>query len=308
MTKVRRAKTIPKPKPIGSRTIQQRITDWQQYVDIVLGWHGFQNWAFRGQGDKNWPLLSSLSRLVKSTEISDKAIKRQEDRIRRIFERKAHLFIDDLPQDELEWLAMMQHHGAPTRLLDLTWSPFVAAFFALERTTVDAAVWAFNLPLMYQNSKRAIDGVNVWEADPREPGVFDEIYSSNKHSFAWQGDPFRMPQRVVAQSGTFLVPGNLNQTVQQIFDGYPATPKGRTRMENALLIQFVFDTAKVRADAMESMYSMNITQATLFPGLDGLARSMYYEFEYSWEVDLKTNKLQQPLQDGRVPKDLLTLD
>lgn len=34
---------------------------------------------------------------------------------------------------------------------------------------------------------------------------------------------------------------------------------------------------------------MNITQATLFPGLDGLARSMAYEFEYSWQVDLATN-------------------
>lgn len=308
MPKISKATKLAKPKPIGSRTIQQRITDWQQYVDIVLRWRGFQNWAFRGQADKDWPLLSSLSRLVKSTEICDDSILRQEDRIRRIFQRKAHLFVDDVPQDELEWLAMMQHHGAPTRLLDLTWSPFVAAFFALERTSVDSAVWAFNLPLMWQNSKRAIDGVKVSNADPRMPGIFDKIYATNRHSFAWQGDPFRMPQRVVAQSGTFLVMGNVSQTVQEIFDGYPATPKGRTRMENALLIQFVFDTTKVRADAMESMYSMNITQSTLFPGLDGLARSMNFEFEYSWEVDLKTDKFQEPLRDGRVPKDLLTLD
>jgi hypothetical protein len=183
----------------------------------------------------------------------------------------------------------------------------VAAFFALERTTVDAAVWAFNLPLMWQNSNRAIDGVNMRDADPREPGIFDEVYANNEHSFAWQGDPFRMPQRVVAQSGTFLVMGNVHRTVQEIFDGYP-TPKGGTPLENALLIQFVFDTAKVRADAMESMYSMNITQSTLFPGLDGLARSMHYEFEYSWEVDLRTDKFREPLRDGRVPKDLLTLD
>ena len=293
---------------IGGRTIQQRITDWRQYVDIVLGWSGFRNWAFRGQGDAEWPLRSSLSRLVQTMQISDEAIREQENRIRRIFKRKAHLFLDDLPQDELEWLALMQHHGAPTRLLDLTWSPFVAAFFALERAAVDPAVWAFNLPLMWQNSEGAIDGVDRRTADPRRQGVLDDVYLPNKHSFAWQGDPFRMPQRVVAQAGTFLVMGNLRQTVQEIFDGYPGASKGRGRMQHALLIQFVFDRAKVRADAMESMYSMNITQSTLFPGLDGLARSMYYEFEYSWAFDLKTFRRNMPLMDGRVPPDVLDSD
>jgi hypothetical protein len=308
MPKVSGRTKMAKPEVIGSRTIRQTITEWGQYVDIVQGWDGFQNWAFRGQGDQDWPLLPSLSRLVRETSICGPSMRRQEDRIRRIFKRKAHHFLDDPPRDELEWLALMQHHGAPTRLLDLTWSPFVAAFFALERTTVDAAVWAFNLPLMWEGSERAIDGVHVWDADPRKAGIFDEHYASNEHAFVWQGDPFRMPQRVIAQSGTFLVMGNLEQTVQEIFDGYPTSQRGRSPMENALLIQFVFDTAAVRPEAMRSMYSMNITQSTLFPGLDGLARSMRYEFEYSWEVDLETDEVRKPLRDGRVPQDLLTLD
>ncbi len=300
-----RARSKAGKKSASSRILRQPIDDWSQFIDIVLGWTGFRNWAFRGQGDEAWKLRSSLSRHVESSDVCRDAWPLQEERIRRIFERKAHLFMDDPPQDELEWLALMQHHGAPTRLLDLTWSPFVAAFFALEGATGDAAVWAFNLPLMWQSAARRIKGVRVRDADPRIPENFEKFYLQNKNAFVWQGDPFRMPQRVVAQSGTFLVSGDLGLTVEEILEQYPRSPKARNAREDALLIQFVFDTERVRADAMASLYSMNITQSTLFPGLDGLARSMYYEFEYSWEVDLKTNEPRETLLDGRVPEDLL---
>jgi hypothetical protein len=56
---------------------------------------------------------------------------------------------------------------------------------------------------------------------------------------------------------------------------------------------------------MASLYAMNITQATLFPGLDGLARSMAYEFEYSWQVDVTTNKPLASLQDPRAPRSVI---
>jgi len=224
---------------------------------------------------------------------------RQEERIRRIFERKSHLHVVDPPQgDELEWIALMQHHGAPTRLLDFTWSPFVAAFFALERATRDCAVWAVNLPLLWDiHERRKIDGVSVLAADPRDVRSFRRYYLPNKHAFVWQGDPFRMPQRVIAQSGTFLVAGHVGRTIEQILEHYPAADE--------LLVQFVFDTASLRADAMAALYSMNITQATLFPGLDGLARSMAYEFEYSWEVDLATDAPRESLRNPHLPAGVL---
>ena len=69
-----------------------------------------------------------------------------EARFCRQFRRAFHHYADNIPRpdDAMEWLSLMQHHGAPTRLLDFTWSPYVAAFFALYRATADAAVWAFN--------------------------------------------------------------------------------------------------------------------------------------------------------------------
>jgi hypothetical protein len=279
------------------RVIRHPVATWTEFVAVVQGWP--RNWCFRGQGDERWPLTCSLTRHIEVSKVCQAAWELQETRIHRIFRRKSHLFIDDLPgEDQLEWLALMQHHGAPTRLLDFTWSPYVAAFFALERATGPAAVWAINLPLLWDvHQRNRIDGVRVIDADPRDEDIFTRYFRPNSHAFVWQGDPFRMPQRVVAQSGTFLVTSHLGRSVEEILSGYP----GR----GELLIQFVLDTARMRAEAMAALYSMNITQATLFPGLDGLARSMAYEFEYSWQVDPTTNTPLESLVDPRLPPSVL---
>ena len=86
-------------------------------------------WAFRGMGSANWALQTSLERL------SVGPVVQAERYLLTAFQRRAHHHVRDCPDsdDYLEWLALMQHHGAPTRLLDCTRSPYVALFFALER-------------------------------------------------------------------------------------------------------------------------------------------------------------------------------
>lgn len=278
----------------GSNVVTYRLETWSEFISMIQRWRSVRNWCFRGQGDARWPLRSSLSRHIEVSKVVKKAWAVQEMRIRRIFERKSHLYMPDIPRgDELEWLALMQHHGAPTRLLDFTWSPYVASFFALERATDDAAVWALNLPLLWDiYEKRLIDGVDVRDTDPRNAENYKRYFLENQHAFVWQGDPHRMPQRVIAQSGTFLVSSHVGLSVEEILASYPDA--------NELLIKFVLPAAKVRGEAMASLYSMNITQATLFPGLDGLARSMAYEFEYSWSVDLRTNERLKALRNPRL--------
>ena len=248
-----------------------KLQSWEEYLSIISD-SPYQNWAFRGQRDASAPLFSVLSRYFMSFGVDRRAWPDQEKRILRIFKRKAIHFLDVVParDDDFEWLALMQDHGAPTRLLDFTWSPYVAAFFALHNTTNEGVIWACN-PAEIEKVKRVhLD----------EPGSFRKNFLSGAGSFVWLGEPYAMNRRLIAQSGTFLVPAVLDKSIEEILKEYP-NPR-------ETLIKFIVPADKVREKGMRELYRMNVTQSTLFPDLDGLARSLAYELEFHWAFDPRT--------------------
>ena len=249
-----------------------RVESWEAFLGHITR-PPYSNWAFRGERDERWPLYSSLSRYLQGFGIAPEAWPEQERRIIRIFKRKAHQFLEKPPDldDDFQWLALMQHHGAPTRLIDFTWSPYVAAFFALERTQGDGVVWAIN-PARVDSSRN----FKPARTDPRIEGNFQRYYIKGDRRFIWMGEPHTMNQRLIAQSGTFAVPGLLDVPVEDILSDN----------EN-IMAKFVMTNA-VREIGMRELYRMNITYATLFPGLDGLARSMGYELEFHWAYNPRT--------------------
>jgi hypothetical protein len=285
-----RAKTTASRGGAGGATTQAprypiiTAQSWTHFRDLVEG-PKYRSWAFRGQADAIWPMWSSLSRHLRYATIDPRAWTGQEERILRIFKRKSHLFLQHIPaeRDSFEWLALMQHHGAPTRLLDATWSPYVAMFFALERGASTAAIWAFNAgALNAMDTFRLRDGRRI---DLRHVGTWEhESYERHflraRAPFVILGEPKTMNRRLIAQSGTFVVPSMLHQPVEAIIDGYANSAE--------LLIKIEIDVAAMREEAMRSLYGMNITNATLFPDLDGLARSMAFELEYHWAFDPRT--------------------
>jgi hypothetical protein len=256
----------------GYRVI--RVETWEAFLTHITR-APYSNWAFRGERDERWPLYSSLSRYFQNFSVAPAAWPEQEGRILRIFKRKAHQFLEQPPDgdDDFQWLALMQHHGAPTRLIDFTWSPYVAAFFALERTLGDGVVWAMN-PARIDSSRAPKPS----RMDPRRPRNFARYFVKGNHRFIWMGEPHTMNRRLIAQSGTFAVPGVLDIPMEDIL----SNPD-----QEELLAKFVM-THAVREVGMRELYRMNITPATLFPDLDGLARSMAYELEFHWAYNPRT--------------------
>jgi hypothetical protein len=250
-----------------------RLERWSEFVAHADAMEG---WAFRGHVSAQWPLVPSLTRRLLQFSPQPRLWPLREARAMRVFRRKAHIYLQDRTalEDDLRCLALMQHHGAATRLLDFTKSPFVAAFFALESATRDVAVFALNTPALWNRPPDFDPTLTRSHVDPRLPGNFERYFAANKLPLLWFGEPSEMDSRLVAQSGLFVVPGVLDQPLDAILDGYGGS--------EGLLTKFVLPLS-MRDEAMRALYRMNVTYATLFPDLDGLARSVSYELEAIWE-------------------------
>ena len=117
--------------PDGLRYQKLRVESWKELYS-VLKEYGPQGWLFRGQSNAKWSLLTTLERsfdnLIWEYDSSPPSITRVESILVDQFKRRAHQFIsyDSIPDNEAEWLILMQHHGAPTRLLDWSLSPNIA--------------------------------------------------------------------------------------------------------------------------------------------------------------------------------------
>jgi hypothetical protein len=85
-----------------------------------------ETWVFRGLKDKNYDLKPTIER-----ENGDRTA--LETYISAEFGARAHSHLKaSVPKDRQTRLALMQHYGIPTRLLDFTYSPFVALYFSIE--------------------------------------------------------------------------------------------------------------------------------------------------------------------------------
>lgn len=200
----------------------------------------------------------------------------------REFMRRAHHYLPDVPRDDnwFEWLALMQHHGAPTRLLDWTYSPSVAVHFALSHASRQAnaelAVWTVNTAWCADASAAvcAAAGTPVSSLTRRqlrrdtEPNASHELLASPLPACVWPINPFRLNERLTVQRGLFLAPGNVSRSFAENLAALPGH-------DNPLNVTYFMLPRSETANLAQELYETNVTDATLFPGLDGFAKSLW---------------------------------
>jgi len=128
---------------------------------------------YRGQ-DRNWPLLPYISRVVPKGEVPS-----VENQLHRLFMDDSRPYVGKPPTNEWDWLALAQHHGLCTRLLDWTRDPYIALWFAVKqprrRFEFSPEVWAFNPDSHHlvadktHDSPFKVDRTRVFIAEPFHP-------------------------------------------------------------------------------------------------------------------------------------------
>ena len=193
------------------------FSDFIMKVDDLPSDQG-HNWVFRGHQKACWDLKTSLERECERFGISDKEAFRREYNMVREFKRRLHQYVTSTPkQDSVdEWMALMQHYGAPTRLLDFTYSPYVANYFAFEKAESRVvAVWAIDIGWVEKKFKsedefRHLNDIYEKYQNYRDSKAFLSLFLSNlDNKFILPVNPFRLNDRLAYQQGVFLAPATL---------------------------------------------------------------------------------------------------
>jgi hypothetical protein len=255
-------------------------TDWAGLVKFQERFSKAR-WIFRGHSRAEWDLQSGLERAFARFGMGGRSAAELEGGLVRQFARRAHHYLTDVPERAswVEWLALMQHHGAPTRLLDFTYSFLVALFFALEDAWPEqsCAVWALNLDWSDQRVKRIVgDGLFslIYEGGDdlniEKDGTFKEFFSSGRR-MVFPVNPYRLNQRLSIQQGVFLTPGDVSCSFIENLTAMGPLEGGLVKCEIRL-------NPEDYQDCIRRLIRMNMTRTSLFPGLDGFAMSQKLAF------------------------------
>ena len=188
--------------------------------------------VYRGERKTSNELKPKIARYKK---LRSSEFEKEEKTILRLFKEQAIPYLDFITASDWEWLAIAQHHGLPTRLLDWTRNPLVAAYFAVEKEhDDDSVIYAFKF--------------NKYIDIQKKPDPFMETQIG-------RFIPRHVTRRITAQTGLFTIHPNPH-------DDFRADQR---------ISQFVIKK-NFRKPLKDILYKYGIHRASLFPDLDGLSK------------------------------------
>lgn len=237
--------------------VVERIEAWREFKNVIhagleADWGTTPGrWVFRGHADADWRLVASLDRELRGlpasaivliqTAMASSAQERL--KVQGLIEPTAAL-------DDGQIGAILQHEGAPTRLLDWTLSPYIAAFFALSSArsfaeTNDGDVAIFMLDTHAEALKA------------------DQGLSLERSSSMWNA-------RADSQMGVFTLNRSPHHSVEEFLEAFYAT-----RPDEPCLRKVVLPRSE-SVLALRDLELMGLSSESLFPGAYGIARYAFY--------------------------------
>ena len=276
-----------------------RVVSWEELNERLYEASWFQpqgrfrsSLAFRGLPDWRYDRRTSLNRL-------GGRYARVEDDLLRNF-RKYASRMDATHEAALydswwNWLAIAQHHGLPTRLLDWTFSPYVALHFVTanaDRFATDGVIWCIDfikvrrfLPASLKAILKKDDAVffTAEMLDRYAPTL--EQFDARAKSEVSDGqdcviffEPPSLDDRIVNQAALFSMLSSPEQQLEQWLQSREAEQPG--------IFRKIIVPAVLKWEVRDKLDMANITERVVFPGLDGLGSWLrrYYSPNHLLEV------------------------
>ncbi len=219
------------------------------------------SYVYRGLEDSQYALTTTLNRLGES---------HLEKHLLRNFRKYSQKQVSPEYTSLWNWLALAQHHGLPTRLLDWTYSPYVALHFTTADFTKyrrDGMIWAIN----YVDTKAFLpeklagiieeEGSHIFTAEMLERAAdsLPGLGQMKEDDFAIFFEPPSIDDRIVNQYAVFSMMSNPNLLISDW-----------VKHHDVRYFRIVIP-AHLKWEVRDKLDQSNINERVLFPGLDGLA-------------------------------------
>jgi FRG domain len=227
------------------------------------------NFAYRGRWDADDDLATSLLKLGGETRTLERNLLRN---------FRKYAMAEPVPMDSpWNWLALGQHHGLPTRLLDWTYSPYVALHFATGSRALfdrDGVVWMVDYVQAQAEAPATMRDVlrgqqmNVFTAELLEEaaGGLGGLERLADEDYVLFLEPPSLDERIVNQYALFSLMSRPQARLDEWLEPRP-------QLARRLVIP-----AELKWEVRDKLDQANVTERVLFPGLDGLSRwlARYY--------------------------------